>query len=293
MDNALELRGLGKRLGAFTLDQVDLTVPRGTITGLVGANGAGKSTLLKLVLGLAEPDAGSIRILGQDLAGAGPRVRARVGFVQEAPTLPSQLRVPELGRFVAPFYPTWDPAAFRRLTAAFGLPLTTRFGKLSQGNRMKAALALAMAHNPELLLLDEPTSGLDPLARREFLELLLEVVQDERRAVLFSTHITSDLDRIADHVAFLKHGRLALAGPKDELMAAWTLVKGGEDLLDTPLGRQARGGRRTELGLELLCPTGLPVPASAVRDTLRLEDLVYLFERPLDSIPQEVPACSH
>ena len=289
MSPALELQGLSKRLGAFALHRLDLAVPQGAITGLVGANGAGKSTLFKLILGLLEPDEGILRLSGEDLRAHGPRLRARIGFVQESPTLPGQLRVPELGRFVAPFYPTWDDAEFRRLIEGFSLPLKTPFAKLSQGNRMKAALSLALAHHPDLLLLDEPTSGLDPLARREFLDLLLDVVQEEHRAVLFSTHITSDLDRIADHVALLKSGRLVLSGAKDDLLEGWQVVKGGEELLDSPLGRAARGGRRTDLGLELLCPAGTSAPPG---DTLvarpRLEDLVYLLDRPLE----EAVACS-
>jgi len=292
MADALHVQGLCKRLGTFALEDVDLTVPQGTISGLAGANGAGKSTLLKLILGLVEPDGGSIRLFGEEIAVAGPRLRARVGFVQEIPTLPGQLRLPELGCFVAPFYPTWDEAEFCRLARYFEVPAKTPFAKLSQGNRMKAALALAMAHRPQLLLLDEPTSGLDPLARREFLDLLLEIVQDEGRAVLFSTHITSDLDRIADQVALLKDGRVLLSGAKDELLEAWTLLRGGEELLDTSLGQAACGGRRTELGLELLCPTGsFPVPSAAHAERPRLEDLLYLLDRPLDACLME-PACS-
>jgi ABC-2 type transport system ATP-binding protein len=293
MSDALHIEGLHKRLGTFALVGVELRVPRGTITGLVGANGAGKSTLFKLLLGLLAPDRGVIRILGEDLQAQGPRLRARIGFVQESPTLPGQLRVPELGRFVAPFYPSWDEAEFQRLLRAFELPLKTPYGKLSQGNRMKAAISLALAHRPELLLLDEPTSGLDPLSRREFLDLLLEVVQDEARAVLFSTHITSDLDRIADHAAFIKQGRILLAGAKDDLLEDWILVKGGEELLATPLGQRARGGQRTEFGVELLCPAQ---PRSAVEGALverpRLEDLLYLFDRSLDSTALEVAPCS-
>ena len=278
--NALALDGVTKRLGTFLLDRVTLAVPRGAITGLVGANGAGKSTLIKLVLGLLGPDAGTVTLLGEP---AGARPRARVGFVQETPSLPVNLDLAGLARFVAPFYPTWDPALYQALCRDFAIPPRTGFAALSQGNRMKASLALAMAHRPELLVLDEPTSGLDPLARREFLALLLEVVQDERRAVLFSTHITSDLDRVADHVALLKEGQLVLAGAREELMDAWVLVKGGPELLGAAHG----GGCRTDLGVTLLCRAG-EVPRGSVAERPRLEDLLYLFGRS----PEEVPTCS-
>ena len=293
MSGALEIRGLAKRLGEFALQDVDLSVPRGTITGLVGANGAGKSTLINLVLGLLSPDSGRIHLFGEDIRSKGSRLRARVGFVQETPLLPGHLRVGELANFLAPFYPTWDEATFRRMADAFGVPFKTPFSKLSQGNRMKAALVLALAHHPELLILDEPTSGLDPLARRDFLDLLLEVVQDERRAVLFSTHITSDLDRVADHVAILKEGRIVLAGAKDELMEGWILVKGGEELLETAVGQRFRGGQRTELGVQLLCDARAGTPPSAVLvERPRLEDLVFLLDRPLDPLALEADPCS-
>ncbi len=283
MANLLELRKLSKSYGAFALRDVDLEVPSGAITGLVGANGAGKSTLLKMVLGLLPPDAGEIRLFGEDARTAGARLRQRIGFVQESPALFPLLRVAELGEAVAPFYPRWNAATYRRLCGLFELPPRTAFMKLSQGNRMKAALALALSHEADLLLLDEPTSGLDPLSRRELLDLLLEVIQDEGRAVLFSTHITSDLERVADHLAILKQGRLVLSGTKDDLLESWALVKGGEELLAGPLKDRCRGGERTELGLTLLCEGAESLrpllPAGALQERPSLEDLVYFHGR--------------
>jgi len=291
MTNLLEIRKLSKSYGAFALQDLDLDLPAGTITGLIGANGSGKSTLIKIVLGLVPQDSGSVRLFGQDSLADATSLRSRLGFVQESPTLYPHLRVPELGRLVAPFYPTWNEATFRRLCSSFELPLKTPFGKLSQGARMKAALALALSHEAELLLLDEPTSGLDPLARRELLDLLLEVIQDEGKAVLFSTHITSDLERVADHVALLKAGRLVLSGAKDELLEGWSLVKGGERLLGGPLAPRCAGGQRTELGLTLLCEGDLEslsplLPAGALVERPRLEDLMVFHGREL-----EAPCC--
>jgi len=296
MTNLLEIRNLSKSLGTFALQNVDLEVPRGTITGLVGANGAGKSTLLRLVLGLMTPEAGAIRLFGRDALSEGQALRQRIGFVQESPTLFGHLRVSELGQLVAPFYKTWNEATFRRLCAHFELPPKTPFKKLSQGTRMKTALALALSHEAELLLLDEPTSGLDPLARREVLDLLLEIIQDENRAVLFSTHITSDLERVADHVAFLKEGRIVLAGAKDDLLESWTLVKGGEELLAGPLAARIRGGQRSEVGLTLLLEGTAgpepPLPPDALLERPSLEDLVFFHGRNLDlACPEEAACC--
>jgi len=296
MTNLLEISNLSKTLGTFALQNVNFSVPKGTITGLVGANGAGKSTLLRVVLGLMTPDAGEIRLFDQNALTEGERLRQRIGFVQESPTLFGHLRVKELGELVAPFYPTWNEATFRRLCAHFELPPKTPFGKLSQGTRMKTALALALSHEAELLLLDEPTSGLDPLARREVLDLLLEIIQDEGKAVLFSTHITSDLERVADHVAFLKAGRIVLAGPKDDLLESWTLIKGGEELLTGPLAARIKGGQRSEVGLTLLWEgaAGLtpPLPPDALVVRPSLEDLVFFHGRDLDMVcPEEASCC--
>ncbi len=285
MTNLLEIRNLTKRYGFFALQDVDLEVASGTITGLVGANGAGKSTLMKLVLGLLPPDSGEIQLFGQNALREGPSLRRRIGFVQESPTLFGNLRVGELGQVVAPFYPTWNSASFQRLCRTFELPLRTPFHKLSQGSRMKTALALALSHDADLLLLDEPTSGLDPLMRREVLDLMLEIIQDEGKAVLFSTHITTDLERVADHVAILKQGRLVLAGAKDELLESWVLVKGGDELLASPLRERCRGGERTELGLTLLCEASETIakmlPEGALQERPSLEDLVYFHGREL------------
>ena len=295
MTNLLEIRNLSKTLGSFALQNVDLSVPKGTITGLVGANGAGKSTLLRLVLGLLRPNAGEIRLFDQNALTGGDRLRQRIGFVQESPTLFGHLRVKELGELVAPFYPTWNEATFRRLCAHFELPPKTPFGKLSQGTRMKTALALALSHEAELLLLDEPSSGLDPLARREILDLLLAILQDENKAVLFSTHITSDLERVADHVAFLRAGRIVLAGAKDDLLESWTLVKGGPELLTGPLAARIKGGQRNELGLTLLWEGGAglmpPLPPDTLLERPSLEDLVFFHGRDLDMACPEEASC--
>jgi ABC-2 type transport system ATP-binding protein len=292
MQNFLEIRNLTKSYGDFSLQDVDLDVPAGTITGLVGANGAGKSTLLKLVLGLLPPDKGEIKIFGQDALCDSTILRKKIGFVQESPTLYSHLRIKEIGRLVAPFYPDWNKTEFKRLCSLFEIPLKTPFKKMSQGTRMKTALVLALSHDADLLLLDEPTSGLDPLVRREVLDLLLDVIQDKNKAVLFSTHITSDLDRVADHVAIIKKGKMVLTGEKDELLESWALVKGGEELLSESLKDCCYGAERTESGLILLCRKNgnleKILPSDVLPEHPNLEDLVYFYGRELGGI-----SCSH
>jgi ABC-2 type transport system ATP-binding protein len=291
MENLLEIRQLTKSYGDFSLQEVDLDVPIGTITGLVGANGAGKSTLLKLVLGLLPPDEGEIKLFGQDALCDSGTLRKRIGFVQESPTLYSHLRIEEMGRLVAPFYPAWNEAVFKRLCSLFELPLKTPFKKMSQGTRMKTALVLALSHDADLLLLDEPTSGLDPLVRREVLDLLLEAIEDKNKAVLFSTHITSDLDRVADHVAILKKGQMVLTGAKEELLESWILVKGGEELFSGSLKDCCYGEERSGPGLTLLCKKDgsleRMLPSNALLERPNLEDLVYFYGRKLEVL------CTH
>jgi len=252
MENSLEVRGLGKRYDRFALADVSFSLPRGYIMGLIGPNGAGKTTTLKLILDLLRRDSGEIRVFGLDPAVHGAEVRSRIGFVHDEPRFYRHLTVAANASLVGRFYRTWEPAAFRRLAGAFGLPVDKRFGALSRGNRTKFALAMALSHKAELVLMDEPTSGLDPVFRRDLLDVLTDLLQDERTSILFSTHITSDLERIADHVTLIQEGRIVFTAAKDEILERWGLVKGGPDLADSLPPGLVRGIRRGPHGFEAL-----------------------------------------
>jgi len=219
---ALEVRNLRKRYKGFTLDGVSFTVPAGTIMGLVGANGAGKTTIIKLILNLVRRDGGAIEVFGRDLLAHEKEIKARIGFVHETPAFVEDAHLKDLVAAVAPFYPKWDGSLFRSLATEFGLPLDKKFKKLSHGMKMKFSLALA--HGADLLILDEPTSGLDPVFRRELLERLSEILQDEGKAVLFSTHITSDLEKTADYITFIHDGALVFSLPKDDVRDSWAVI---------------------------------------------------------------------
>ncbi len=283
-EDALATAGLTKRYPGFILEDVTLRLPRGAILGLVGANGAGKTTLIRLILQLARPDAGTVRILGLDPAAREVEVKARLGFVHETPPFPPYLSLEAIRSLVRPLYRKWDEPRFRELARGFGLPLGKRFGALSRGTKTQFALALALAHDAELLVMDEPTTGLDPAARRRFLDILLETIQDERKSVLFSTHITSDLDRVADYVALLHQGRLVLSASVEDFRDSWGLVRGGLDLLD---GREAgllAGCRRHPHGFEALTPDAVEARrrfgSAAVVERPALEDLVIFTAGP-------------
>jgi ABC-2 type transport system ATP-binding protein len=210
---AIELRGLVKSYGSKSvLTGVDLSVPKGSVLGLLGTNGAGKTTLIKCALGLSRPQHGSARLLGEDAWSLSAAAKSRIGYVPQVINLYPWMKVRHLIDYTAAFYPNWNGGLVERLTRDWSLPLNDRIGPLSLGQLQKLAIVLALGHEPELLILDEPAASLDPLARRQFLRMIVELAEPGRRTVLFSTHITADLERVADRVAILKSGRIAWHG---------------------------------------------------------------------------------
>ena len=207
--DAIDVAGLVKRFGTrAVLDSIDLRVPRGQVIGLLGLNGSGKSTLIKCLLGLLKADEGSATVLGTDAWQLADREKARIGYVPQEATLYPWLTVRQTVAYVSSFYSRWDRAWGEELLRRWDLPLGQRVGPLSVGQKQKLALVLALGHRPELLILDEPVASLDPVARRWFLETVLETAADGAGTVLFSTHITSDLERVASHVALLREGKV-------------------------------------------------------------------------------------
>jgi ABC-2 type transport system ATP-binding protein len=250
MDYALEIDSVGKRYEGFTLNEVSLRLPRGYIMGLIGPNGAGKTTLIKLILNLVRRDGGAIRVFGRDNLADEAAVKSRIGFVPDEPRFHEDATLKDLASAIAPFYPEWDQRRFRALAGEFELPLRKKFKKLSHGMKTKFALALALSHDAELVLLDEPTTGLDPVFRRRLLDMLAGLLQDERVSVLFSSHITADLERTADFVTFLLDGRVVFSNPMDELAASWGVVRGGREMLDADARAFLQGVRIRQHGFE-------------------------------------------
>jgi len=262
----LRIRGLGKRYGAFELRDVDLAVPAGAVVGLVGSNGAGKTTTIKAALGLVRPDAGLVELFGTRVTGEGAvppaeraRLHERVGVVFDAVSLPRSLSVRDVRGLMRAAYAGWDDAAFARYTAAFGLADSLRVEQLSRGMGMKLMLACALSHGAELLVLDEATAGLDPLAREEALGFIRQYLEVEGRGVLLSTHITSDLERIADYVVCVDAGRVVFALEKDAIteVAGIARCRAGEYEQVVASGMYAPGElrvRRNPYGVDVLVP---------------------------------------
>ncbi len=218
VESVIEVRGLTRRFGKKSaLHDVSLTIPRGSVFGLVGENGAGKTTLLKHLLGLLRAEIGSVRVFGRDPVADPVGVLGRIGCLSEDRDLPDWMRIDELMRYNQAFYPTWDEDYADELRREFALDSRQRVSTLSRGQRARAGLLMALAHRPDLLVLDEPSSGLDPVVRQEILGAIVRTVADEGRTVLFSSHLLDEVERVADHVAMLHEGRLVACDSLDQI----------------------------------------------------------------------------
>jgi ABC-2 type transport system ATP-binding protein len=217
----IEITGLSRRFGdTLALDDVSLLVPRGVVFGLVGENGAGKTTLIKHLLGLLRAQSGTARVFGLDPVADPPGVLSRIGYLSEQRDLPAWMRVEELMRYTAAFYPKWDATFAEQLRTQFSLPLKAKIKELSRGQTARAGLLAALGHRPDLLILDEPSSGLDPIARHDILEAIIRTVADEGRTVCFSSHLLDEVERVCDHVAMMGHGRVVLCGCLEDIKAS-------------------------------------------------------------------------
>ena len=281
MDNILEVSGLRKDYKGFSLGDVTFAVPRGTIMGLIGPNGAGKTTVIKLVMNLIRRRAGRVKVFGLDNIADEPGVKARIGFVYDEPGFPPDVSLLRIGSALAPFYPAWDGTLFRGLLDEFELPARKRFKTLSHGMKMKFALAVALSHDAELILMDEPTAGLDPVFRQDLLARLSGLIQDERKSVLFSSHITTDLEKVADHITFLHRGAVVFSSPKDELLETWALVKAGSGDIEVSDIPGLRGYRAGAFGMEALSSDAVAarrrLGSRAVYDRASLEDIMFFI----------------
>jgi ABC-2 type transport system ATP-binding protein len=275
----LNATGLGKRYGRkWALSDCSLQIPAGHVVGLVGPNGAGKSTLLNLSVGLLAPTAGAIEVLGE-VPASSPVELGRVGFVaQETPTY-SGLSVSDHLRLGAHLNPTWDQAMAEARIDQLGLDPNQKAGKLSGGQRAQLALTLAVAKRPELLILDEPVASLDPLARREFLQILMETVAEQEVSVVLSSHLVADLERVCDYLVVLVASRVQIAGPVDELLAEHhRLIGARRDLNTLPGNQEVIESSHTERQSTVIIRTADPIldPAWTVEE-VGLEDLVLAY----------------
>lgn len=280
MKNVLEIENLNKYYDDFYLDNVSFTLPEGFIMGLIGPNGAGKTTIIKSIMHLIMKNSGSIKIFGLDHEKHEVEVKSRIGFVYDNPNYYEHLNLKQIKNIIAPFYDNWDETVFIELIKKFDLPLKKILRKFSRGMVMKSAIAIALSHHADFIIMDEPTSGLDPIFRRELLDLLYDLLQNEKKSILFSTHITSDIERIADYITFILDGKIIFSKSKDEVMENYAVVKGGNDLLDSDIKAYLKGIRKSEFGFEALTDdidgAKRKFGKNVIFDKATLEDIMYL-----------------
>ena len=224
-ENALTIKGLTKKYNDFVLDDVSFNVPRGAIVGLIGENGAGKSTTINAALGLIKKDAGVISILGKQNDEIDSSIHNRMGVVFDGNNFHDGLSPKKLNKIFKNIYSEWDEAEYFTLLEKLSLPVDKKVKEFSKGMKMKLSIAVALSHHSELLILDEATSGLDPIIRDELLDMFLDFVQDENRSILVSSHITSDLEKVADYIVFIHNGKVVFNKTKDELMYKYGIMK--------------------------------------------------------------------
>lgn len=277
--NALELSGLTKRYGDFTLNNLTLSLPAGCILGLVGENGAGKSTTINLITGAIAPDEGSVRVLGMDNREPGfAALKNEIGVVLDEAYFPEVLTAENVASIMRDTYRNWDDAYYRAFLKRFALPDKKPFRDFSRGMKMKLALGVALSHKPKLLLLDEATSGLDPMVRDEMLDLFNDFTREEDHSILLSSHIVSDLEKICDYIAFLHKGRLVLCEEKDRLLEEYALMKLSRADFEAVPPEALVASRPTAYGVDVLIRTPL-VSAALPRERTTLEDIILFLAR--------------
>jgi len=279
MDNALEVQNLNKTYTDFKLDSVSFTLPKGSIMGFVGQNGAGKTTTIRCILNMAVRQSGEIKIFGFD------NIKDELNVKQESAAVFDEIffvdvwRVREVEKAIKGFYENWDSRQYAEYLKKFELSPEKKVKDLSRGMKMKLMLAVAMSHGAKLLILDEPTSGLDPVARDELLDILREYVADGEKSVFFSTHITSDLERIADFITLIDHGNIFYTGTKNGLLEHFCIIKGGKSDLTDELKNEIIGLSITSAGFNGMLPISeiKSLPNGVLKEEPAIDEiLVYI-----------------
>ena len=278
----LKVEGLCKAYPEFALRDVSFSMESGSVMGFIGRNGAGKTTTLKSLLHLVHPDAGRITLLGKDMDRDEQEIRRSIGFVSGGLSYYPRKRLCQITDATRRFYPTWDEKMYRSCLERFRLSEDKRTSELSEGMKVKYQLALAMSHGAKLLILDEPTSGLDPVSRDDLLDLFLTLAEEDGVSILFSTHITTDLDACADDVTYLQNGAVAASCPLSEFTAPWKKLTGPEASLTPELRKTLRGLRAHCGKFEGLFPSALACPSGCREEAADLQSVMVFLEREVE-----------
>lgn len=279
-ENAIEISGITKKYDGFTLDNVSFNVAKGSIMGFIGQNGAGKTTTIKAILNIISPDEGSIKIFGLDNVKDELVIKERLSAVFDELPVHDMLNARHIDRIFRDIYSQWDSNKFFEYTDRFSLPQKKKIGEFSKGMKMKLQIAAALSHNAELLVMDEATTGLDPVVRNEVLDIFLEYLQDENHSILMSSHITTDLEKVADSVTFIDKGKLLLTGYKDDILDNHRVIKCSKsDFKDIDKDDMV-SARLTDFGAEVMISDRIKCGkkySGAVMDNTTLEEIMLFY----------------
>ncbi|MEF9976515.1 MAG: ABC transporter ATP-binding protein [Oscillospiraceae bacterium] len=252
MNNSIEINSITKAYKDFVLDNVSFNVPYGSIMGFIGENGAGKTTTIKAILNIIRINSGSITVFGKDIKANAKDINKDIGTVLDGSFFYEGMEARDIAPVMRRLYKTWDDNYFTQLLSRFSLPANKIIKEYSKGMKMKLNLATALAHKPKLLILDEATSGLDPVVRNEMLDIFLEFIQEEEHSILMSSHITTDLEKIADYITFLHEGKVVFSKSKDDIMENYAVAKCSVEKADALPHELIMGRRSSQFGCELL-----------------------------------------
>lgn len=277
-NNVVSISEVSKNYKAFKLDNISFDIPKGYITGFIGPNGSGKTTTIKILLSLIKSEGGDVVIFNERLQNL--THLKRIGVILDNPFFSKDWTISDVEKAVSPFYDHWNSSMFQDYLTRFKIDKDLKVSELSRGMSIKLSFAVALSHQPDFLILDEPTSGLDPVAREEICEILQDFVSDENKSVLFSTHITSDLESVADYIVFILNGKIIYTGSKDDLLESYVLIKGGLEELNQINQKDFIGIKKSQMGFEAAIQKNQIRNESAfLIEPITLEQLIIFFNR--------------
>ena len=292
-NKALEIKNLDVRIEDFSLRCINFSIEKGTIMGFIGKNGSGKTTLIKTILNMIQKKSGEVLFDGIPMLGNEEIVKSKVGVVFDSLIYPLNLKPAKIKKIISPFYKTFDDEKFYELMKRFELDPNKKLSAYSKGMQMKFGVVMSLCHNPELIILDEPTAGLDPIARAEVIDLLLELMQNEERSILFSTHITSDLEKIADYITMIDNGKIIFSKGKDELLDNYVLAHIEREVITDEIKFELIGLKKTAFGYEGLCPKAFKIKNIVGVKTARptIEDIMIYMGTNYGKFYKEMEQC--
>lgn len=279
-DYSLKIENLTKKYDDFLLDKVSFYVPKGNIVGLIGENGAGKSTTINTMLDIIERDSGDVYILNSEKNNVNNEIREKIGVVFDGNNFPEDLTPQKLNNVLTRIYKNWEDKTFFEYIKKFNLPKTKKIKNFSKGMKMKLSISVALSHNAELLILDEATSGLDPIVRDDILDILLEFVQDENKSILISSHITSDLEKVADYIVFIHKGKVIFEETKDNLIYDYGIMKCKQKDFSSIDKEDIIRFRKMDYGYEILVKNKNELERkypNMVMDNIKIEDIMLMY----------------